>query len=157
MNTQAFKDGGDKMQSTTVIEWGIILLIFAIFGLSTFFLKRSRRKYVWVFLVFILVVTISFYSVRPMIVEKQTNVAIQQLDDYLENFYPNDSWKIYETDDYELNSVKTLHVIFDTETALIYEYAIKKDSVDQIGFWHSETGEAPDILIKKGILPAHND
>lgn len=143
------------MQPTTVIEWGIILSIVGVLGLLTILLKRSQRKYAWGFLVCVLIVSISFYSIRPIIVEKQTSNAIQQLDDYLENFYPNDSWDIYDADDYELKSIKTLHVIFETEPAIVYEYTVKKGSVDQTGFWHSETGETPDLLIKKGILPMH--
>lgn len=100
---------------------------------------------IWKFMLGIVAVVmltaILYYSVRPTLVEKQTNQAIEELEGYLINKYPGESWNITDSDDFELKDRKILYVIFDNEISIVYGYAIEDEDIDQIKVFEKETGK----------------
>lgn len=71
----------------------------------------------------ILIIGITIYGVRPFIVQHQTKKATVELESHLEVINPEDSWRITDTDEHEIDPVIYLHVIFESESKVVYEYA----------------------------------
>ena len=86
-----------------------------------------------------------------MIIERQTEKAIEVLEDHLEDKYPMDSWGITDTDDYRIESVINLHVIFNSEPKLVYEYTVEDTVVKQVSKW-TVLGTSVE---ESGIEPQH--
>ncbi|WP_211654912.1 hypothetical protein [Planococcus alpniumensis] len=143
------------MQPTTIIEIIFILVGTGLLTLVAYFLKKPLKMLVLSAAGLILISSIIFYSVHPFIVESQTNNAIQQLDAHLTTTFKADSWEISDTDDYEIKKVKFLHVIFDNEPTIVYEYQITESTIKQVRFWGAETGDDAEILLDKGRAPQH--
>lgn len=71
------------MQPTTIIEISFILVVTALLSVAALFLRKPLKILILIAAGFILIGSIIFYSTRPIIVENQTNEAIQQLDTHL--------------------------------------------------------------------------
>lgn len=123
------------MHPTTIID--LTLLVGFIIGncLIALLLPKNVKKIIWVLSCTILLIGITFYSVRPFIVQYQTNKAIDVLENHLRVIYTDDSWRITDTDENEIESIVYLHVIFKSEPKLVYEYAVQKTTLDQVGMW----------------------
>ena len=143
------------MHPTTIIEMGFILVVTALLSVVALFLRKPLKILILTAAGFILIGSIIFYSTRPIIVANQTNEAIQQLDTHLTNTFNGDSWEIFDTDDYEIKKVKFLHVIFDNEPMIVYEYKVTESAIKQLSFWGKETGDNAEVLLEKGIDPQH--
>ena len=127
------------------------IFIFAV-GLLTFLLPKKVRKFVWAILGIILICSYIYQgAIRPLIIERKTGKAIEVLEADLEEKYPMDSWGITDTDDYKIKPVITLHVIFDSEPIVIYQYTVEDTVVRQVGMW-----TVPGNLVEEsGIEPQH--
>ena len=143
------------MLPTTIIVLGVIIVILSIISITALVLTSSTRRYIWGISIAILLICILFFSMRPVIIESQTDNAIVELNAYLDINYPEESWEITHTDDYNIKSSKELHVIFENESDIVYSYLVKKDSVEQIDFWGYTSGESSEKLMAKGINPIH--
>ncbi|MBU9673349.1 hypothetical protein KQ939_00515 [Planococcus sp. CP5-4] len=143
------------MHPTTAIEMVLILVVTGLLTVVALFLRKSLKVLILTTAGFILVSSMIFYSLRPLIVESQTNNAIQQLDAHLTTTFKDDSWEISHTDDHEIKKVKFLHVIFDNEPTVVYKYQITESTIKQVRFWGAETGDNAEILFGKGIAPQH--
>lgn len=53
--------------------------------------------------------------------ERQTNQAIEELQNYLSIKYPGESWNITDADDFEIKDRKIMFVIFNNEPKVVYE------------------------------------
>lgn len=142
------------MHPTTIIEMGFVLVVTALLSVVALFLRKPLKILILTAAGFILIGSIVFYSSRPNIVENQTNNAIQQLDTHLTNTYNGEFWEIFHTDDYKIKEVKILHVIFNEEPALVYEYRVTESAIKQLSFW-GKNGESAEMLLEKGIEPQH--
>ncbi len=97
------------------------------------------------------ILVIFFYSSRPFIVEHQTNTAIAKLERHLREMYPEDIWRIADTDEHEIHSVIYLHVIFGSEPEVVYEYSVKETEIEQVDMWMLSGHSVSD----SGIKPQH--
>ncbi|MDN4492527.1 hypothetical protein [Ureibacillus aquaedulcis] len=70
-----------------------------------------------------------------MIIDHQTEKAMQILEDYLQEKYPTDSWEIYDTDNSKIEPIIYLHVIFNSEPKMVYEYTVEDTVVKQGSKW----------------------
>jgi hypothetical protein len=129
----------------------ITICIFAV-GLLTFLLPKKVRKFIWIILGTILICSYIYQgAIRPLIIEQQTEKAIEVLEGHLEEKYPMDSWKITDTDDFRIEPVISLHVIFDSEPKVVYEYTIEDTVVKQVSMW-TVSGTSVE---ESGIQPQH--
>lgn len=97
------------------------------------FETKKVRKFVWVILGIILICSYIYQrAIRPLIIEQQTGKAIEVSEGHLEEEYPMDSWGITDTDDFKIEPVINLHVIFDSEPKVVYEYTVEDTVVRQI-------------------------
>jgi hypothetical protein len=129
----------------------ITICIFAL-GLLTFLLPKKVRKFVWVILGVILICSYIYQGViRPLIIEQQTGKAIEVLKGHLEEKHPMDSWGITDTDDIKIEPVINLHVIFDSEPKVVYEYTVEDTVVWQVNMW-TVSGTS---IGESGIEPQH--
>ena len=129
----------------------ITICIFAV-GLLTFLLPKKVRKFVWIILGTILICSYIYQgAIRPLIIEQQTEKAIEVLEGHLEEKYPMDSWRITDTDDFRIEPVINLHVIFDSEPKVVYEYTIEDTVVKQVSMW-TVSGTSVE---ESGIEPQH--
>lgn len=121
---------------------------------SYIFLKLSIRKKIWGSSGILLILVIGYFALLPKLVELQINDAIEKLNTYLTTLYPNDSWRVTDTDDDKLNKTVELHVRFQTETDIVYSYNITDEKIEQIDFW-SIDGKSSKDLINSGTKPLH--
>ena len=140
------------MEPTVLI--GLFFITVCIFAaaLLTFLLPKKVRKFVWVILGIILICSYIYQgSIRPLIIEQQTEKAIEVLEGHLEETYPMDSWGITDTDDSKIEPVIYLHVIFDSEPKVVYEYTVEDTVVRQVSMW-TLSGKT---IEESGIEPQH--
>jgi len=140
------------MEPTILI--GLFFITICIFaaGLLTFLLPKKVRKFVWVILGIILICSYIYQGViRPMIIEQQTEKAIEVLEGHLEEKYPMDSWRITDTDDSKIEPVINLHVMFDSEPKVGYEYTVEDTVVKQV----SMSTVSGTSVEESGIEPQH--
>ncbi|MEK5068678.1 hypothetical protein [Sporosarcina sp. FSL K6-1508] len=129
----------------------ITICIFAV-GLLTFLLPKKVRKFVWGILGIILICSYIYQgAIRPLIIEQQTGKAIEVLEGHLEEKYSKDSWGITDTDDFKIEPVINLHVIFDSEPKVVYEYTVEDTEVRQVRMW-TVSGTSVE---ESGIEPQH--
>lgn len=112
-------------------------------------IQKSLRTLSWT----ILLIGISFYSIRPFIVNLQKESAIENLDTHLKKAFPNEEWEITDADDYKLKSEKYLYAIFDNESDVIYEYKVNKQMINQVDMW-TKSGSP---LESENITPPHKE
>lgn len=113
------------------------------------------KKYILGIVIVGIFIAILFYSIRPILVDRQTNQAIEELQDYLSNKYPGEPWNIMDADDFELKDSKIMFVIFNNGPKIVYEYDIRDKSVDQTGFWEKGTGNSLEEMLLEGLSPNH--
>lgn len=137
---------------TTIIELGILIFIFIGLNVLALFLtsfKKMLRIISWI----ILIAGITFYSIRPFLVDLQTKSAIEKLDTHLERVFPEDHWEVTDSDDYRLTNEKKLFVIFENEPNVTYLYNINKQTVTQVDMW-TKSGKS---LQSENIIPTHKE
>ncbi len=140
------------MEPTILIGLFFITICIIAVGMLAFLLPKKVRNYVWGILGIILICSYIYQgAIRPLIIERQTEKAIEVLEDHLEDKYPMDSWGITDTDDYRIESVINLHVIFNSEPKLVYEYTVEDTVVKQVSMW-TVLGTSVE---ESGIEPQH--
>lgn len=78
----------------------------------------------------------SYYgAIRPFIIYYQTDQAIEVLEEHLKEKYPEDLWSITDTDEIAIKPVIYLHVIFESEPRIVYEYTVKDTMINQKDMW----------------------
>ena len=110
-----------------IILIGLFFITICIFAvvLLTFLLPKKVRKFVWVILGIILICSYIYQgAIRPLVLEQQTGKAIEVLEGHLEEKYSMDSWEL-QLDDFKIEPVINLHVIFDSEPKVVYEYTVE--------------------------------
>jgi len=113
------------MHPTTIIELTLLLGINIVIGLIALLLPLKIRKIVWIVSCMAFIIVLIFYGVRPFIVEFQTNEAKAELENHFLEKYNEDSWIITDIDQHEIQTVVYLHVIFESEPEVVYEYAVE--------------------------------
>lgn len=141
------------MHPTTIIELTLLLGPIIGFGLIALLLPLKFRKIVWIVSCMAFIIVLIFYGVRPFIVEFQTNQAKVELENHFLEKYNKDSWSITDTDQHELQTVVYLHVIFESEPEVVYEYAVENTNIDQVGMWTISGLTAEET----GIQPQHDE
>jgi len=79
------------MYPTSIIIIGYVFLILAIVSGISYFLKPFIRKLTWGVSGTILIIVIGYFALLPILVESQTNEAIDKLNTYLTTIYPNET------------------------------------------------------------------
>lgn len=141
------------MYPTTIIEIGLISIVVILLCGFAFLLKKPFRKFVWITAGLIMLSSLAYYSARPFIVEMQQTTAMEKLNSYLVERYKEESWRISDTDAYELQKTIQMHVIFENEPAIVYKYEITDDNVEQLNFW--DVPEADVDSLKSGVELKH--
>lgn len=142
------------MRPTSIIIICSLIVILLIVCQVTYSLKSSLRKKIWGASGILLILVIGYFALLPQLIESQTNHAIEKLNTYFVTLYPDDSWRITDTDDYKLRKTVELHVRFQTESEIVYSYNITGKKIEQIDFW-SITGENSEDFIKSRTKPLH--
>lgn len=123
-------------------------------SLLAFLLPRKVRKFIWILLIIILIGYFSYYgAIRPFIIQNQTHQAIEVLEDHLKEKYPEDSWNITDTDQTVIKPAIYLHVIFESEPRIVYEYKVKDTIISQEDIWTV----AGNSIEETGIDPQHEE
>lgn len=143
------------MHPTTVIEIGLVSALVVLLSGAAFLLKKTYRKFVWITVGAIMLSSLAYYSARPFIVESQQAAAVEKLDSYLTDKYRDETWVITDTDAHELQKIIKLHVIFDREPSIVYEYEVAEETIEQLSFWNLHTGVTGGELLKTGLEMEH--
>ncbi|KIL48139.1 hypothetical protein [Jeotgalibacillus campisalis] len=142
------------MEPTILI--GLFYITICIFAVSllAFLIPKKFRRIVWVVLGTVLICTYIFQgALRPMIIEQQTEKAMEVLEGHLEEKYPTDSWEITDTDDSDIEPIIYLHVIFNSEPKMVYEYTIEDTVIKQVSMW-TLSGESVE---ESGVEAHHTE
>lgn len=143
------------MHPTTAIQITAIVILIILLMAFAFLLKKAYRKFVWIMVGLSAASSLVYFSSIPFIVEKQQANAIEKLDSYFAEAYPDEEWVITDTDAHELQSVIELHVVFTNEPTMVYAYEISEPAIEQLDAWRLYTGEAGGDLLKRGIELHH--
>lgn len=141
------------MSPTKLVELIIIFGIAIGLILLALLFPEKGRKAVLVIAFLLILGGITFYSTRPFIVQHQTNEAIGELNKHLIKKYPNDKWSITDRDVIEIRPVVSLHVIFESEPKVVYEYEVKGKNIKQVHMFMSSGDSVEDTNIK----PQHDE
>lgn len=140
------------MEPSILIRLFFITICIFAFSLFAFLFPKKYRRIVWIILGIVLICTYIFQiAIRPMIIELQTEKAMEVLEGHLEENYPRDSWGITDTDDSEIESIIYLHVIFKSEPKMVYGYTVEDTVVKQVSMW-TLSGESVE---ESGVEPQH--
>ncbi|KZR58611.1 hypothetical protein [Pseudobacillus badius] len=120
------------MSPTTLIELGILTSAALGLSLLAFLFPKKRRTFIWIVAGLLLIGGIAFYSARPLIIQHQTNEAIEELNKHLIKKYPNDQWKISGRDVIDIRPAVFLHVVFKSEPTIVYEYTVQDSRIKQV-------------------------
>lgn len=124
------------MSPTVIIGLFLVTSCVIVVSLLALLLPKKIRKIVWILSGIVLIGYYSYYgAIRPYIIQDQTNKAIEILEQHLEESYPEDSWDITDTDEIAIKPAIYLHVIFESESRLVYEYAVKDKVINQEDIW----------------------
>ena len=124
------------MSPTVIIGLLLVTSCVVVVSLVALLLPKKGRKIVWILSGIVLIGYSSYYgAIRPYIIQYQTNKAIEVLEQHLEESYPADSWDITDTDEIAIKPVIYLHVIFESEPRIVYEYAVKDKVINQEDIW----------------------
>lgn len=105
-------------------------------SLLAFLLPGKVRKFIWFLLFIVLIGYYSYYgAIRPFIIQNHTDQAIEVLEDHLKEKYPEDSWNITDTDQTVIKPAIYLHVIFESEPRIVYEYKVKDTIISKEDIW----------------------
>ncbi len=141
------------MHPTTLIELALLLGAIIGIGLIALLLPLKFKRIVWIVSCMASIIVLIFYGARPFIVEHQTNQAKMELENHFLEKYNGDSWSIMDTDQHELQSVVYLHVIFESEPKVVYEYIVENTNIEQVGMWML----SGQTLNESGIKPQHEE
>lgn len=124
------------MSPTVIIGLFLVTSCVVVVSLLAFLVPKKIRKSVWILSGIVLIGYYSYHgAIRPYIIEYQTNKAIEVLEQHLEESYPEDSWNISDTDEMAIKPVIYFHVIFESESRIVYEYAVKDKVIYQEDIW----------------------
>lgn len=138
------------MEPTILIGLLFITICVLAVSLLAFLIPKKFRSTIWVILGIVLICTYIFQgAIRPMIIEQQTEKAMEALEGHLDERYPTDSWEITDTDDFEIEPVIYLHVIFNSEPKMVYEYTVEDTVIKQVNMW-TLSGESVE---ESGVEP----
>lgn len=128
--------GGVVISPAVIMGLLIVTSGILVVSLLAFLLPRKVRKFTWILLSIILLGYFSYYGViRPFIIQNQTDQAIEVLEEHLKEKYPEDSWNITDTDETVIKPAIYLHVIFESEPRIVYEYKVKNTIISQEDIW----------------------
>jgi hypothetical protein len=124
------------MSPTVIIGLFLVTSCVVVVSLLALLLPKKIRKIVWILSGIVLIGYYSYYgAIRPYIIQYQTNKSIEVLEQHLEESYTEDSWDITDTDEIAIKPVIYLHVIFESEPRIVYEYAVKDKVINQEDIW----------------------
>ncbi|MBT2678536.1 hypothetical protein J7E38_05945 [Bacillus sp. ISL-35] len=119
------------MHPITVIEilmaLGLLLLILIV----GYFLPHRRRKNAIKVVLIVLVLELAFFGIRPLWIDYQREVKMEQLTEYLNKMYPGEKFEIsYPTS--RSYSPYQLQVRFANEPDWIYSYSVNESEIKQV-------------------------
>ncbi|MCM3765162.1 hypothetical protein [Neobacillus niacini] len=116
----------------TVIETiSTAFMVMFLFGVAFIVPKRSRK----IGLLLAATVTFSmglFFAVRPLWIDYRVGIKTEQLNQYLAEKYPNETWEIRRKEGRQFNPYH-LDVKFENEPEWIYTYFVKDLRISQLG------------------------
>lgn len=130
------------MHPITVIEIiGTSLIVVVFFSIALFVPVKFRKKAMLSASVVTLGLGLSFL-VRPFWINYQIEIKKEELNQYLAEKYPKETWEIRRRDGRQYNPYH-LEVRFDNEPGWVYTYFIDDTKIYQLS-WAVPDGQVPD-------------
>lgn len=100
-----------------------------------YFLNEKNRKFLPLISIILTIFTIFIFNYGSgILLEKKTDVSIELLEDYLNEKYPSDKWRIEPIGTIGQDKLIVLHVIFEKEPQFEYVYHINGINIKQISY-----------------------
>jgi hypothetical protein len=144
MAKACFYEGENILHPITIIEIIIAGILVLITLLISLMVPKKAKKTVLIIALYLFVLEIGFFILRPYWIDYQVTKKVEQLNKYLQMKYPNESWVINHKDKSQRQySPYALDVTFTNEPKWIYTYSVRgEDDIKQVG-WTCPEGKVP--------------
>ncbi|WP_246938818.1 hypothetical protein [Bacillus pinisoli] len=129
------------MHPITVSEITIsVFLVIVILGIALLVPKKVRRLSLLIASTLMLIMLL-FFTIRPQWIDYQVSIKIDQLNQYLEEKYPNEVWEVRRQEGRQYNPYQ-LKVTFEGEKDWTYTYTVHDKKICQSA-WSPPEGKSP--------------
>ncbi|RSD29580.1 hypothetical protein [Mesobacillus subterraneus] len=133
------------MHPITIIEILVALGIFVVVLVLGHFWAKRNRKAALVLVAFVAVAEIGFFIIRPLWIDYHLGIKTEQLEEYLEEKYPGETFEISRRTSRNYNPYH-LEVRFENEPGWSYSYSVNDGKIKQVGI-----GVPDDELPEEGL------
>ncbi|KGE20136.1 DUF3139 domain-containing protein [Paenibacillus wynnii] len=131
------------MHPITVIEITASVVFVIVIFLIALLLPDRVRKLSLITACSITVLLLVFFALRPYWIDYQVSQKTEQLNQYLEEKYPNQEWEISRQVGRQYNAYH-LEVTFKNEKGWIYTYSVVNEKNIHQSAWMPPGGKFPD-------------
>jgi hypothetical protein len=133
----------DNMHPITVIEITASVICVVLLFIITMLIPKKARKISLFLVLFITLVLISWFAVRPYWIDYKVSIKTEQLNLYLKQRYPNQEWKIDRKVGRQYNPY-SLDVTFENEKDWTYSYLVRDNQTISQNGYSVPDGKSPE-------------
>lgn len=127
------------MHPTEIMEYGLATILFFVILLASLFIRKSRRKWIYIAAGLYVLLSIGFFIYRPTYIDSQIARKAVTLNQYLEQKYPDETWTFWTVphreDSYVSRNPYIIEVTFANEPDVHYGFLVKRDSIELRSYW----------------------
>lgn len=127
------------MHPTEIMEYGIATILFFVILLASLLFRKSRRKWIYMAAGLYVILAIGFFMYRPAYIDAQIARKTVELNQYLEQKYPEETWTFktvpHREDGYAPYNPYVIEVTFANEPDVHYGFLVLKDSIEMRSYW----------------------
>jgi hypothetical protein len=127
----------------SVIEITVLIVIVIIFFIISLIVPNKLRKIGLIIASSLTVFLLSFFAIRPYLIDYQVSIKKELLNEYLVDKYPNEEWEINRQIGRQYNPFH-LEVRFENEREWTYTYSVVNEKRICQNVWSPPEGEFPD-------------
>lgn len=126
------------MHPVELMEYGLAAIPFFVILLVSLLFRKSRRKWIYIAAGLYVLLSIGFFLYRPAYIDAQIARKSVELNRYLEQKYPDETWTFWTVphreDGYEPYNPYVIEVTFANEPDVHYGFMVKRDSIELRGY-----------------------
>lgn len=130
------------MHPITAIEAAGSIVLMVVIFLTALLLPKQMRKLSLLIASLLTALLFLFFIIRPYWVDYQVSIKSEQLNQYLEEKYPNQEWMISRGEGRQYNPYH-LEVTFESEKGWIYTYSVVNEKNICQSVWTPPEGKFP--------------
>lgn len=132
-----------KLHPITVIEVSIFVVIIIILFAIAMIVPNRLRKVSLIIASSLIVILLSFFTIRPYWIDYQVTIKKELLNEYLAEKYPNEAWEFKQRIGREFGPYH-LEVIFKNEKGWVYTYSVVNEKNICQSVWSPSGNQLPN-------------